>query len=180
MANESEFKDKWILVWFFGFFILFLPLGLGSTPATHGAYWREALGFGLMLSWAFTVLAGLIRPGGWVAIVGMFTIGRWLPHIHAQNLQVYFWIASYFTLFFSLGNRLTLGKMLIMAACSGLFMGFAYVVDPSVDSSDFFEGVLGWGLLSVILVAANALVRAALAPFRPKPSRLPDWQEDSI
>lgn len=65
-----------------------------------------------------------------------------------------------------------------MAAGSGLFMGFAYWIDPSVDSRDFFQGVVGWASLSVILVAANALVRAALVPFQPKASRLPDCQED--
>jgi len=179
MTKEPEFKDKWILLWFAAVFLLFLPLGLGSTPGTHGAYWRETLGLALMLSFVFTVLAGLVRPGGWVAALGMLrSVAGSRKFMPRTCRSISGSPATYFTLFFSLGNRLTLGKTLLMAAFSGLFMSVAYLVDPSVGPSDFFQGVLGWGSLSVILVAANALVRLALSPFHSKASRAPDLQED--
>lgn len=157
--HELEFKDGW-LVWVFLVGIpCFFVLTLGATPSSHGAFIRETSALAVMLSFVFTVLAGFARPAGWLAFFGIMAACYLLPHIRATNLQLYFVIANYFTLFYSLGDRLTLGKMFKLAGFSAMLMGFAYFVDPGVEPGDFGQGVLGWFSLSVLLVLVNAFLR---------------------
>jgi hypothetical protein len=174
--HEPEFKDLWLLVVFFGAGLLFFLLTCGMTPSDHGAYWREVTAMAFMMGFMFTVLAGLVRPAGWLALLGMLASIYLLPHIRATNLQLYFAIANYFTLFFSLGDRLTLSKILKLALFSGLWMGYAYFVDPSVEAGDFGQGVLGWFSLGVLLVVVNAALRIGKRGL--KPGRL-DWQNET-
>ena len=177
MEKTPEFRDKWILVWFAAWFLLFFPMGMGSVPATHGAYWREVMAVPLMMGFMFTVLAGLVRPAGWASIAGLYLMGRYLPQIDSRNLQLYFWLASYFTLFFSVGERLTLGKILKVAVLTGPFLIFAYFLDASYERGGFGIGILNWFLLLLTLVVFNGLMRAGASLFqRQETSRL-DWIE---
>lgn len=178
MEKTSEFKDKWILGWFFALFILFFPLGLGMVPSTHGAYWREVLFTPLLLSFIFTVLAGLVRPAGWISIGGLYLLGHLLPEIDSRNLQVYFWLASYFTLFFSMSERLTLGKILKVALTTGPFLVLGYFLDPSNDRGGFVTGITNWLTLLMLLVVVNGLMRLGGSLFQRKQANRLDWIDE--
>ena len=175
VEKEPEFKDKWILVWFFAWFILFMPLGMGSVPETHGAYWREVLVLPLGLGFTFSVLAGLARPAGWLSIAGMWAMAHWLPELGSRNLQLYFWVLTYFTLFFSLGERLTLGKIGKVAVLSGSLLTFAFFLDPDLDRSGPVQAICNWLLVVLALVVANGLMRTATSLFKRKEPKRLDW-----
>lgn len=64
MEKTPEFKDKWMLAWFAAWVILFLPLGMGSVPETHGAYWREVMVLPIWLAFTFSVFGGADPAGG--------------------------------------------------------------------------------------------------------------------
>jgi len=175
VEKKPEFRDKWILVWFLAWIILFFPLGMGSVPSTHGAYWREVLVLPLALSFIFTVLAGLGRPAGWLSITGMWLMSRWLPGLGSPNLQLYFWIITYFTLFFSLGERLTLGKIVKVAILSGSLLTFAFFLDPRLDRSGLGQALCNWLLVVLALVAGNGMMRMATSLFKRKEASRLDW-----
>ncbi len=178
MDKPPEFRDKWILGWFAIWFVLFVPLGMSSVPDTHGAYWREVLILPVMMGFIFTFLAGLVRPAGWLSLLGLMAMGRFLPELGSTNLQIYFWLASYFTLFFSLSERLTLGKILKVASITGTVLVFAYLLDPVGDRRGFGQGILNWLVLIACLVGGNGLMRFSSSLLKPKePGRL-DWIED--
>ncbi len=175
MEKQPEFKDKWILVCFAAGFILFVPMGIGMVPEHHGAYWREVLAVPLILSFAFTVIAGLARPAGWLSALGLWALGHWLPEIESRNLQLYFWLVSYFTLFFSIGDRITLGKILKVALLSGPFLLLAYFLEPLNDRGGYFQGFCNWLSLLVLLVLVNGLLRGAYLIRKRKDPRRLDW-----
>ncbi|MBX3172036.1 MAG: hypothetical protein KF760_31810 [Candidatus Eremiobacteraeota bacterium] len=175
MEKQPEFKDKWILAWFAVWFLLFLPLGMSSVPETHGAYWREVLILPLVMGTIFTVLAGLARPAGWISIAGLYIMARFLPELDSRNLQAYFLVASYFTLFFSVGERLTLGKLLKVAGMAGGALTFAYFLDPGLDRAGFGQGMCNWLVLILALVVVNGMQRVATSLFKRKEANRLDW-----
>lgn len=177
MDKQPEFKDKWLLVCFALFFLLFLPMGLGSVPSTHGAYWREVLIMPLILAFAFTLFAGLARPAGWLSAAGLWATVHWLPEIASRNVQVYYCLAVYFTLFFSIGDRLTLGKLFKVAAVTGPLLVLAYFLEPGRDREGAGQALFNWLVMLVLLVVVNGCLRACQAMVRRRdPNRL-DWME---
>lgn len=101
-----------MLAWFAAWVILFFPLGMGSVPETNGRLARSD-GLAHLVGVRFQRAGGLIRPAGWLSIAGLWVMSQWLPELGSRNLQLYFWVASYFTMFFSFSERLTLGKIAV-------------------------------------------------------------------
>lgn len=178
MEKAPEFKDKWMLAWFAAWVILFFPLGMGSVPETHGAYWREVMVLPIWLGFAFSVLGGLIRPAGWLSIAGLWVMSQWLPELGSRNLQLYFWVASYFTMFFSFSERLTLGKIAKVAVVVGSLLTFAYFLDPGLDRGNFAVGILQWLLVLMVLVVGNGVMRLVTSMFRRKEASRLDWIQE--
>lgn len=159
MDKAPEFKDKWILAWFAFWFLLFLPLAMSTVPETHGAYWREVLIVPLSISFLFTGLAGLARPAGWLSVAGLLAVGQIVPELGSPHLYACFWVMAYFTLFFSPGERLTLGKILKVAVINAALLTFAHFLDPSGDRHGSAETILNWLVLLGLLVCGNGLMR---------------------
>ncbi|MBN9414318.1 hypothetical protein ABS71_01310 [bacterium SCN 62-11] len=177
MAKSPEFKDAWILVCFFAFFILFFPMGLGSVAEGHGAYWREVLITPLALAFCFTLVGGLCRPAGWLSAAGLWATVHWLPEIASRNVQVYFWVAAYFTLFFSIGDRLTLSKILKVALCTGPLLVLAYFLEPNWERAGGGQALFNWLVLLLLLVLVNGLLRAIQSLKQGRDSHRLDWME---
>lgn len=161
-----DLKDGWLLALFCVPLPVLFLVGMSDLPSQHGAFWRESAAFAVLTSFCLTVVVGMSRPAGWMAFFGIMALNYYLPHLGSTNLQIYFLVASYFTLFFSGGARLTLHKIAILALLSGTLLAIACLLDPSTGQKELTQAVLGWFLLVVILILTHGLTRFVQASWR--------------
>ena len=163
MSENDRSPDPnylWVVIAFGVFFsgVTALNLLFDPVPWTHGAYFRETFIMGAILGFVFTVLVGLARPAGWFAIAATAGINHWLPGFHSENVQIYFFIALYFNLYFSFWNRLTILRLLGAFTLSAGLLGFAYLTDP-VSAQDREGVLLALLCLPLTLTLFNGLKR---------------------
>lgn len=103
---------------------------------------------------------------------------HWLPELGSRNLQLYFWVASYFTMFFSFSERLTLGKIAKVAVVVGSLLTLAYFLDPGIDRGNFAAGFVQWLLILMVLVLGNGVMRMATSMFRKREANRLDWIQE--
>ena len=173
--KDPDLPDLWLFwLWLAGSVFWFF-LVHDYTPATHAAYWRETTVTAATVSMIFTVLAGFVRPAGWLAVITMGSLMAVMPTVEASSLCAYFWVSWYFTLVFSFGRTLTLRKMAKVSGISGLLIGFGYLIDPTARWWHLGLGILGWLSLIGLTMLVNGLIRLIRPPVQT--SKRLDWEK---
>jgi len=169
MTDKDEAPDPnylWLVIAFGAFFggVTGLNILLDPVPWSHAAYFRETFILGAVLGIVYTGMMGLAKPAGWFAIATTIAVCYCLPGFHSENVQIYFFIALYFNLYFSFWNRLTLLRLLGAFVLTAGLLGFGYLADPG-SAEDRAGVVAALVCLPLTLILFNGLKRLLMSAY---------------